>query len=1300
MYKCIVRRKYLMKNRISKISGIGLSAGVVFGLIGTLFAAPVSADLMEWGLVNTPSWEDNVIVPGADIYDYAVGGDDGNTIYAAGAIKGGNDGMTPQDSYLAGITGSFYISSGSITVAAISSDVANFTGDLNGWSCVIRGAFAMYLELSWATSTGHALVSGEVSDDKMTFTGKLYLDTGSLPADGDYDCDEEPICIEDNQIRPTKIAMGDFSILNDGETTASVYYQPRLWKSTDGGVSWTDITAKVQAADNLPSPFFVMTSVAVAPDDEDWLALGGHDMDFMTGTNLMVVASKDGGDNFAYTGDLEDTTHSTQFGSLRDMAISPEVDGIHNIALAGSSVYRLQAGTWLGGSWEDTSFYAGWENGVVNPPIKIVIVLAFSPNFDIDDTILCLGWDDVSIHYPYLQSGVWEGSGGAWNDAAGFPQAVKITDDGDTLSLTVPDDLLDARRSLGLALPADYDGSDPGARTVFAYVDARNLVTGLIGGYVFRIDNASVGPAFGPRGEPLLASIAFHGDADTGKMMVGTYLGWDQDLNEPIQPDCCAGVAVYHTEELDPCCPAWEGSCKDPSGPFMALVSYTPDGEKAYATTSGFMVDYSYYWVDPIVLLGVAGGIGDESAFSVSRDDGVSWNQLGLIDTDIDWLSDVAVCPDCSTIYLSTINVLECWTCDECEIVGAEPVTMDVCEVCECDSVWRSYDDGDTWERVFHGDWDDGQGDGLPLLRLPCDAIEDCCDQDPVSPSGTIYVGLNDMKTMFYSRDCGQCWNETPATKIPIQDFAVESENIVYVIDDAGMFSKSTQYGRRWSDAIDTGLDTGHTITSCCNEGFVVVGGYGGDPVAWSDDGGDSWNLTDDIPEAGDVHVACDPKCVGTIYAAVDSIDFGPSCIYRTTTDSGEWTNMNAMDIGYTGIVVAREGTLYASSDEILVDSCGDLCDRFIDEDHAFVLFDDGDGEALPACTIERYSGVARNLTPCETACCGTEDWDYLICGLSPQATGSEYFDLQPSALRICGCLSVNTNSILWAIDGEDYDVTDGSDGALWSYEDCAAKMGPTLTSPPDGAVIDCEPCAGCDAANFTLKWERMCEACSYDIEIMDENGNVIVSWTDEEVVGDPPSLFVDENLECGMTYTWHVREANTSCECVHSPWSDTRSFTIAVGAADAIQLLSPEKGAMGTPIENIGFSWTSVRNATAYSFILSPNAVLTGALITQNQSSTAFNYAGPLDYGKAYYWQVIAWEDGTRLSTSSIGVFNTMAQPVASTPPVVIEEQPAPVINIPPAQQITPTWIYAIIGIGAALAVVVIVLIVRTRRP
>ena len=66
-------------------------------------------------------------------------------------------------------------------------------------------------------------------------------------------------------------------------------------------------------------------------------------------------------------------------------------------------------------------------------------------------------------------------------------------------------------------------------------------------------------------------------------------------------------------------------------------------------------------------------------------------------------------------------------------------------------------------------------------------------------------------------------------------------------------------------------------------------------------------------------------------------------------------------------------------------------------------------------------------------------------------------------------------------------------------------------------------------------------------------------------------------------------------------------------------------------------------------------------------------------------------------LSQSDIGTFSTAPEEVIIEPPAPGE--PA-VINIPGKQTITPTFIYAIIGIGAALAAVVIVLIVRTRRP
>jgi len=472
--------------------------------------------------------------------------------------------------------------------------------------------------------------------------------------------------------------------------------------------------------------------------------------------------------------------------------------------------------------------------------------------------------------------GLWGSD--AWNGEAAFPDAVEISDDGTTLWTA------DALRSMGLALPADYDGSDQGARTLFVYVNAFHDDTGLVGGYVFRVDNSAVSHTCGPSGDPLLASIAVHGDADTGKMMVGVYMDWNNDHHWPEEPlEGCQSVAVYHTEELDFCCPQWDGACKDPSGPYLALVSYTPDGDKAYATTSGAL---DPMWFNqppgPFPMDPFWGGWGDESAFSVSLDDGVSFNQLGLIDTDIDWVSDVAICPDCGVIYMSTINATE--------YIPVEACSMDIYERFEtsCDSIWRSYDEGDTWERVNHGDWSEDPADAL-LLRLPCDELEECC---------TVYLARQNTNYLQYSRDCGQCWSSPPKTKIVIQDVAVETENIVYVLNSAGEVSKSTSYGRRPGDAVDVGTDSGHTIAACCTEDLVVVGGTDGDSVAFSEDGGDSWTSMDDIDAGADglIHVACDTTCDGTIYAAVSDGDAANKVggIWRVNIGDGSWAGLNA----------------------------------------------------------------------------------------------------------------------------------------------------------------------------------------------------------------------------------------------------------------------------------------------------------------------------------------------------------------------------------------------------------------------
>jgi len=119
---------------------------------------------------------------------------------------------------------------------------------------------------------------------------------------------------------------------------------------------------------------------------------------------------------------------------------------------------------------------------------------------------------------------------------------------------------------------------------------------------------------------------------------------------------------------------------------------------------------------------------------------------------------------------------------------------------------------------------------------------------------------------------------------------------------------------------------------------------------------------------------------------------------------------------------------------------------------------------------------------------------------------------------------------------------------------------------------------------------------------------------------------------------------------------------------------------------------------ATSYSFVLSESADLSGALATSDQSGTAYAYSGTLDNEVSYYWQVTAWKDGIMLSQSDIGTFSTAPEEIAPLP--YPEPAAPPVINIPATQQIVPMWIYAVIAIGAALIVVVIVLIVKSRSP
>jgi hypothetical protein len=263
-----------------------------------------------------------------------------------------------------------------------------------------------------------------------------------------------------------------------------------------------------------------------------------------------------------------------------------------------------------------------------------------------------------------------------------------------------------------------------------------------------------------------------------------------------------------------------------------------------------------------------------------------------------------------------------------------------------------------------------------------------------------------------------------------------------------------------------------------------------------------------------------------------------------------------------------------------------------------------------------------------------------------------------------------------------------GETGAVWSFEDCYAKAAPSLTAPTKGFLVPADPCH-CSSVPFALRWQRQCDARVYDIQIaLDRNFSEIM----EDILGyEPPTLTTPDYLVTkgellpGATYYWRVRavEAETS-QIIHSWWSTSLSFTVALGTVAGPDLLAPQDGATDVAIAKVAFTWNLVELADEYDWALSKNADLSNSVETKpGLTTTAYTYKGTLEYGTTYYWQVTAWKEGVQISQSNTGSFCTKAK---TSLPVV----PPPV---------TPFWVWAIIAIGAVLVIVGAVLMFRTRR-
>jgi len=1164
--------------------------------------------------------------------------------------------------------------------------------------------------------------------------------------------------------------------INYSEETA------RLWKTEDGGATWDDITKNVMkeicdevygSDETIPwtdmVAWFNFNTAAIY--DSNFIAIGAQLGNITDPDNWqqVVLVSTDGGEEFELLPyPMQDTSAGTSLTDIYGINIGPDIDGVRNIAVCGiedpnrstvnpgipsgdeeGRVYRYRTGG-LRGGWEDAATgKPGWIN------CTAVTWVYFSGMFADDHTIVAVTHntkvDVIGLRgidcFPhtgnqtYLQTGTWSGSNVNWNEAASRGEAALLSTD------PAPWWVIKGSTS-GIGLPLDYDGRDKNLR--YAWVTLNTVNEGIpddqhTTGTIYRVVNGNKDEvAQQIPGRPWLAMVFYFGMIDEGKAVAGvlgnghvTGILTSIMMGLQLRTECCEGVQVYRNDgisDMDICCQAWQEACKPPTGHGAALsIIAPPGGTKVYCVTTALTIG-----MNPVIPSSPTKNCHmwdkyDEGAFSVSFDDGDTWNQIGLIDTDMDYLTDVAQSPDCNTTYLASMNInltgerkapkgrsayIDCGECDSV-FFKANDLTKDIIYA-------RGYDD--TWFRVWNGMLTNNtevNGADTPQIGLIRLAPEETDRID------TVYFVDRGSDTVYYDSNKGLgCWEKGSSTVDEISDLAVQDEATIYALGyDAGVAVNDDHgYGASWSNTMGSKVDTGHTI-AVHGEGNVLVGGadgkvsYSKSDLATFLDGEASFTKLDDIGD-GRVHVAFDSyfDTNSVVYAAVSVVDTGcgydipvnddDNGIYRwvidestaftdlgecagtatpTETQLGLGPSCTPVEVGYYGIVLS-----YAEGNPETDATTGGVL---------YATFFDADGNV---------TGVARCLNPAEEVACGEAMWDYLIEEVN------EYhgaFTVEPSSLKICGCLSPDTNSKLWAIDGEIihspwsdvlyYNGTVVKEdpryiatlGRLWTYEDCYAKAGPALLSPAADVVVDADPCY-CWNDAFTLKWDRQCDACSYNLQIAyDEDFNEVVidfdisgkDTTDcteidyEPSSGSKPS-YVVENMalgtgSCGTKFYWRVRSADAETgEIIHSWWSEVRSFTVAVGPSAAVTLTNPGNGAVGVAVSNIPFTWDAVADSTDYEFSLVNAATGTDVVSATAVSGTTYTYTGTLDYDTAYLWTVKALKDTTVFGEAT-GTFTTGAEGV-----------------VPPAPT-TASWLWVIIALAAVVWLVILVLVFRTRR-
>jgi hypothetical protein len=630
----------------------------------------------------------------------------------------------------------------------------------------------------------------------------------------------EPLIGADYGLNPGSDVY-DFALGSDGTTVFAVGPDAvdncSIWKSTNAGRAWIDITGNP----GFPTSGYIKF-VAIAPDSDAIVAVAGTDDN---NTNPWVYVSTDAGDHWAVLPTIE----VTSTGGSGDAAVNITSLAISSAVPPPTTRYVTVTGTYgatnnpaifyynLGGTgaiWKNAvNDFALLEPGGTNLTIGTIdtfLDIAFSPNFSADYTAVAVSSDGDSLQLHSLSFNLHN-----WDSFSGYPVEVAGAGAGDTD--------VDAAAA-AIALAPDYVGNDDVSRVSFIAYGVDNTH-----GAVYRLDDNTR--------HLMKTGVGFYSADYNGTNLV---LG------------CYASNIVYR--------------CADPLSN-DPTVSPSRTNKRIGYTSGNDMVVVKWNGDE---VLGAKRGV--QSAFSVSADNGMSWNDVSLIDTALTTISDLLIATDSSKIYFVSDD-------------GAYT------------SVFRA--DGPAWQRILTLN-----GGNDYILRSAPDNND------------AVWVMEQGAKAIYYSTDAGQTRWYAYNSAGNVTDAAAESKDVLYVASGKSVM-KSTNAGFTWGPGVIPELGGEDVATiKCLGVNKLIVGGAGPPGfVSWSTDGNATWvKLVKPAGGAATQVIASGLDTGDFIYASGTNLD----TVYRWTvgdTPAMDWKDLHAGMTGGGAYGIALvNGVLYVST--------------------------------------------------------------------------------------------------------------------------------------------------------------------------------------------------------------------------------------------------------------------------------------------------------------------------------------------------------------------------------------------------